>query len=153
KLPHTEIVLRPEAVLSALPGMVTALDEPYAGGLPSWFVFEGMGRHVKVALTGTGGDEMFGNYGKWRPLEDRLRNVLGLPTNPGCDRFRRQFFQNFYYFADSDKRRVLPDRGADCRDTSTMLFERLQATQARNVRDGTACLDIATQLPEEFLAM
>ena len=64
-----EFVLRPEATLQALPQMVEALDEPYGGGLPSWFVFREMGRDVKVALTGTGGDEMFGNYGKWRPVE------------------------------------------------------------------------------------
>jgi asparagine synthase (glutamine-hydrolysing) len=42
---------------------------PYAGGLPSWFVYEAMSKDVKVAMTGSGGDELFGNYGKWKLYE------------------------------------------------------------------------------------
>jgi asparagine synthase (glutamine-hydrolysing) len=154
-LVHHEIVLRPEAVLAALPAMVTALDEPYGGGLPSWFVFRGMGRDVKVGLTGTGGDEMFGNYGKWRPIEGGplRRHVFAAPRFVGRNRFARSFFENFYYFADSEKRTVLADRGAGCRDTADMLYDRFMATQVRNVRDAAAGLDISTQLPEEFLLM
>jgi asparagine synthase (glutamine-hydrolysing) len=155
RLPHHEIVLRPEAVLDALPAMVTALDEPYAGGLPSWFVFEGMGGHVKVGLTGTGGDEMFGNYGKWRPLEGGAlrRRLFGAATRIGGDRFRRAFFENYYYFGDREKRAILADAGAGCRDTGDMLYDRLVAMRAGNVRDAAAGLDISTQLPEEFLLM
>jgi asparagine synthase (glutamine-hydrolysing) len=155
EFPLHEIVLRPEAVLEALPAMVNALDEPYAGGLPSWFVFEGMGGHVKVGLTGTGGDEMFGNYGKWRPMEGGAvrRRLLGAASRVGRSQFRRTFFENFYYFADAEKRAVLADQGAGCRDTSDMLFDRYAAVRAANVRDAAACLDVSTQLPEEFLLM
>jgi asparagine synthase (glutamine-hydrolysing) len=49
--------------------MVWHLDEPYGGGLPSWYVFREMSRDVKVGLTGTGGDELFGNYGKFNIYE------------------------------------------------------------------------------------
>ena len=61
---HYEIVLEPEKVLEDIKQMVWHLDEPYGGGLPSWYVYERIGRDVKVCLTGTGGDELFGNYGK-----------------------------------------------------------------------------------------
>lgn len=154
-LPHREIVLRPEAMLDALPAMVEALDEPYAGGLPSWFVFAGMAGNVKVALTGTGGDEMFGNYGKWRNLEGgALRRLFsGAQNPPSQGRFRRDFFETFYYFADAEKRTVLADGGEGCRDTADMMYEILAASHATNLRDGIAGLDIATQLPEEFLLM
>src|SRR5262249_35102012 len=155
QLPHHEIVLRPEAVLDALPAMVTALDEPYAGGLPSWFVFEGMGRQVKVGLTGTGGDEMFGNYGKWRPVEGGAlgRRYFGVPKHIGRSRFCRNYFRNFYYFPDAEKRAVFADGAAGCRDTADMLYDRFIAAPASNVRDAAACLDISTQWPEEFLLM
>lgn len=62
---HHEFVLHPDDLLNDLVRMVWHLDEPYAGGLPSWYVFREMSKHVKVGLTGTGGDELFGNYGKF----------------------------------------------------------------------------------------
>jgi len=67
---HHEILLEPRELLSDLVKMVWHLDEPYAGGLPSWYVFREMSRDVKVGLTGTGGDELFGNYGKFTIYED-----------------------------------------------------------------------------------
>ena len=62
---HHEVILEPEDVLLDLDKMVECLDEPYGGGIPSWFIFKIMKGKVKVALTGSGGDELFGNYGKW----------------------------------------------------------------------------------------
>lgn len=67
---HHEIWLEPTSLLDDLISMVWHLDEPYGGGLPSWYVFREMGKHVKVGLTGTGGDELFGNYGKFDVYEN-----------------------------------------------------------------------------------
>lgn len=80
---HHEIMLKPETLLDDLLSMVWSLDEPYGGGLPSWYVYREMGKDVKVALTGTGGDELFGNYGKFRLFEEDL--ILGRAVN-----FRRR---------------------------------------------------------------
>src|SRR5215467_3507653 len=66
---HHEIFLTPQQLMDDLVAMVWHLDEPYGGGLPSWYVFKEMGRDVKVALTGIGGDELFGSYGKFRAYE------------------------------------------------------------------------------------
>jgi len=66
---HHEIFLTPQQLMDDLVTMVWHLDEPYGGGLPSWYVFKEMGSDVKVALTGMGGDELFGNYGKFRAYE------------------------------------------------------------------------------------
>lgn len=68
---HHEFILEPEDLLDDLIQMVWHLDEPYAGGLPSWYVFREMSRDVKVGMTGTGGDELFGNYGKAARYERR----------------------------------------------------------------------------------
>lgn len=77
---HREINLHPDELLEDLVAMVWYLDEPYGGGLPSWYVFREMGREVKVALTGSGGDELFGNYGKFAIYEQNpaLRTTLAL---------------------------------------------------------------------------
>ena len=66
---HHEITIRPRDLLNDLDHMIWHLDEPYGGGLPSWYVFKGMKGIVKVGVTGTGGDELFGNYGKWLRYE------------------------------------------------------------------------------------
>ena len=60
---HHELVLRPDAAL-LLPALADAFDEPFAdsSSLPTYLVSELAARKVKVALSGEGGDELFGGY-------------------------------------------------------------------------------------------
>ncbi|MEA2425546.1 MAG: hypothetical protein QOH13_1956, partial [Thermoleophilaceae bacterium] len=60
---HHELVVRPNAV-ELLPKLTDAFDEPFAdsSALPTWLVSELAASHVKVAMSGEGGDELFGGY-------------------------------------------------------------------------------------------
>jgi asparagine synthase (glutamine-hydrolysing) len=150
---HQELVLDPESLLDDLLSMVWHLDEPYGGGLPSWTVFRLMSRDVKVGMTGTGGDELFGGYGKWRPLES---GWLRRTVSRSVDRvmFRRKFFEQFYYLPDATKRAaVLHDSCLDATDTSDGLYCHFQQASSDDLRNCVSYVDLVTQLPEEFLMM
>jgi asparagine synthase (glutamine-hydrolysing) len=63
---HHELLVAPSAVELA-PTIADALDEPNADSscLPVYLLSEFTRRHVTVALSGDGGDELFGGYGRY----------------------------------------------------------------------------------------
>ena len=60
---HHELVVRPDAV-ELLPKLVEAFDEPFgdSSALPTYLVSQLASEHVKTAMSGEGGDELFGGY-------------------------------------------------------------------------------------------
>jgi asparagine synthase (glutamine-hydrolysing) len=68
------------ANLGDLDPIVEALEEPLADSavLPLWYLCVGTATHVKVALSGEGGDEVLGGYARyfWGPVVDDIRPML-----------------------------------------------------------------------------
>jgi asparagine synthase (glutamine-hydrolysing) len=104
---HTEMRVEPDA-MAVLPKLAWHFDEPFAdsSAVPTWYVSEVTRRHVTVALTGDGGDELFAGYSRYKAVWvahafDRLPAMIRplftgrfwqwLPTSARQKSFRRQF--------------------------------------------------------------
>ncbi len=79
KTEHHEIVVKPDSV-DLVGRLVRHFDEPFgdSSAIPTYIVSEFAARHVKVALSGDGGDELFGGYQRFAAIE-KLKGLDAVP--------------------------------------------------------------------------
>jgi asparagine synthase (glutamine-hydrolysing) len=71
---HQEVVLSEEHFIAQLDAALESLDQPTFDGLNSYYMSQAVQQAgFKVALVGTGGDELFGGYTSFRDLPILLR--------------------------------------------------------------------------------
>jgi len=75
---HHEEILGPEKMLEVFPKVLDQLDEPFADSsiIPTYLVSQFTRKHVKVALGGDGGDELFMGYPSF--LAHKINSRLGM---------------------------------------------------------------------------
>jgi asparagine synthase (glutamine-hydrolysing) len=77
---HTEIILQEEEVTSLVPRMATVYSEPFADSsqVPTFLVSQLARQDVTVALSGDGGDELFGGYNRYHRASSITRAFFRL---------------------------------------------------------------------------
>src|SRR6266576_909816 len=87
---HTELYVSPADLLAVVPRIPQLYDEPFADSsqVPTFAVARLARQHVTVALSGDGGDEMFGGYDRYFVGERlrRYRRVVPGPLRTGVAR-------------------------------------------------------------------
>lgn len=83
---HHLLELKPDDVLGAFDQWTEVFDEPFGdqAALPTMLLSELTSKHVTVALTGEGADEVFCGYGNYqkRVKEERISAILGHSLSP-----------------------------------------------------------------------
>ncbi len=95
---HHNININQEHILELLPKLLSTYDEPFSdtSAYPTMIISKFAKKHVSVALTGEGGDELFFGYGSYNwakrlnnPLIRTFRHQLYQLTKIGDNRIKR----------------------------------------------------------------
>ena len=179
---HFECLLEAD-VRTLLPSIVQAFDEPFAdsSAIPNWLVCQETAKHVKVALSGLGGDELFGGYERYSGLlwgerfahlprivrKMLARAAAAVPAGDGTsytvDRLKRfvdaselSLVERYRSFitAFRDVRDILrPDVLAGLGQTEGRYEEVARQLRVRNALDFGLFMDLSFYLPDDLLPL
>jgi asparagine synthase (glutamine-hydrolysing) len=177
---HHEVIVGPEDFIQLAERIVWHLDQPIADDacVANYMVAELASRHVKMVLTGEGGDELFAGYARYagerfspafRPLPAAVKTAA-LAAVTRLPRMRRagilvnavgrkdeadRLAQWFPLFAEQPKRMLLSPRVRDLvgsNGPAHVFAEHLGRADGRDVLSRMLYVDTKLWLPDDLLA-
>jgi asparagine synthase (glutamine-hydrolysing) len=99
---HTQLDVRDEDVLNAVPKMSQVFDEPFSDSsqVPTYLISHLTRQHVTVSLSGDGGDELFAGYNRYRSTAKMWQRFSSVPrpVRVGLAAVLKCFPPEFYSF-------------------------------------------------------
>ena len=180
KTDHYEYIMSCKELISDIEKVIEAFDQPFSGTISTYFLTKLIGKHVKVALSGDGADELFGSYLSHRlaqPMHHFSRlhakvisnslasheqelfkpceqSFLGkLYDKSGDDQVKWRYY--LYQFLDEEKDNLLSDYfKSKLNKTSSLqlLRSNFQGLTASSSLNRMLEMEWNTQLPDQVLA-
>ncbi len=180
KTEHHEYIMSHKELIADIENVINAFDQPFSGTISTYFLSKLIKRHVKVALSGDGADELFGSYLSHRAaqpmfhfkmLYDKIQNSI--LTNDEkkllepCDiRFLGELFNksdgdeirwryNLYLFNDEEKKDLLSNAFLSRSETAmsfSLVADYFKPLTAKNPLNRILEMEWNTQLPDQVLA-
>lgn len=169
---HTELVVRPDAD-ALVEGLVAAFDEPFAdsSAIPTYLVAQLARTRVTVALSGDGGDELFGGYTRYlQTLRRRPLPAMARPWLRGLGRLAPHGAPGRNYLIDMGRpwegryaatvaQPLAPVEGGVARPDlvhaagpfESWLAPRFDAARSRDFATRMTLVDLETYLPGDIL--
>jgi len=177
---HSEYIMSSSELLDDIDKVIRSFDQPFSGTISTYFLSKLISRHVKVALSGDGADELFGSYLTHRTaqplshyglLHDKIKS--GEITRDDqkllatCDlKFLEDLYEKshgdevvwrsaLYLFSDAEKQLILSDsfkRQCSLCRTAPLIASYFSDLTAHNPLNRILEMEWKTQLPDQVLA-
>ena len=180
KTEHYEYIMSHKELVSDIDNVIEAFDQPFSGTISTYFLSKLIKRHVKVALSGDGADELFGSYlshrvsrpmhhfkelkekvyagtltkeeaGLFKPCD--IPFLKGLYEKSGGDEARWRY--SLYFFGDEEKGALLTrdfKAGLNHADTFSLIKEHFGSLTSKDPLNRVLEMEWNTQFPDQVLA-
>ncbi len=180
KTEHYEYIMSHKELVSDIGNVIEAFDQPFSGTISTYFLSKLIKRHVKVALSGDGADELFGSYlshrvsrpmHHFKELKEKVYAgtltkeeaelfkpcdipfLKGLYEKSGGDEARWRY--SLYFFGDEEKGSLLTrdfKAGLNHADTFSLIREHFGSLTSKDPLNRVLEMEWNTQFPDQVLA-